>query len=100
MHQRVLALEDQGKTGQEIVDAFVRDNGVSILMAPPKHGFNLAGYFTPAILILVAAAVLTMVLRRWTRRTTPATPGVSAPAIAASPEELERLNRELRQYTD
>jgi len=56
MHQRVLALTDQGKSGPEIVDAFVRDNGVSILMAPPKHGFNLAGYFMPSILILVAAA--------------------------------------------
>ena len=100
MHQRVLALEDQGKSGPEIVDAFVRENGVSILMAPPKHGFNLAGYFTPAVLILVAAAVLIVVLRRWTRRVAPATPGVSAPAVSASPEELERLNRELRQYTD
>ena len=100
MHQRVLALEDQGKNATEIVDDFVRENGVSILMAPPKHGFNLAGYFTPAVLILLAAAVLTVVLRRWTRRAAPAMPGSSAPAIAASPAELERLNRELREYTD
>ena len=100
MHQRVLALEDEGKSGPEILDAFVRENGLSILMAPPKKGFNLAGYFTPGVLILVAAALLFMVLRRWTRSATPAPVGISAPPVVASPEELERLNRELRQYPD
>lgn len=100
MHQRVLALEDEGKSGPEILDAFVRENGLAILMAPPKKGFNLAGYFTPGVLILVAAALLFVVLRRWTRSATPAPAGINAPPVVASPEELERLNRELRQYTD
>lgn len=98
MHQQVLALAAQGRSGPEIVDAFVRENGVSILMAPPKRGFNLAGYFTPAIAILVAAAVLIVVLRRWTRAGAPLAPIASAPSVPASPEELERLSRELRQY--
>jgi cytochrome c-type biogenesis protein CcmH/NrfF len=100
MHQRVLALAAQGKSGPEIIDAFVRENGVAILMAPPKHGFNLAGYFTPGILIVVAAVILIMVLRRWTRAATPAARTADIPAIPGSAEELERLNRELRQYTD
>jgi cytochrome c-type biogenesis protein CcmH len=99
MHRHVLELEDQGLSGQQIVDAFVRENGISILMAPPKRGFNLAGYFVPSILILAAAAVLVVVLRRWTRRTTPQAAGV-APMVTASPEELERLDRELRQLGD
>lgn len=86
-------------SGQQIVDAFVRENGISILMAPPKRGFNLAGYFVPSIVILVAAAVLTVVIRRWTRRTVPQAAG-TAPSVAASPEELEQLNRELRQLSD
>ncbi len=58
MHREVLALAAQGKTGPEIIDAFVREHGVAILMAPPKRGFNLAGYFVPSLLILVAGAVL------------------------------------------
>jgi cytochrome c-type biogenesis protein CcmH/NrfF len=99
MHQRVLALEAAGKSGPEIVDAFVQENGVSILMAPPKHGFNLAGYFMPAILILTAAVVLTLVLRRWTRAAVPATLATATP-VPASPDELERLRRALRQDPD
>jgi cytochrome c-type biogenesis protein CcmH/NrfF len=101
MHQRVMTLSEQGKSGPEIVDAFVKDNGVSILMAPPKHGFNLAGYFMPSILILTAAVVLIVVLRRWTRTaaTLPAHPATRLPA-PASPDELERLRRALRQEPD
>jgi cytochrome c-type biogenesis protein CcmH/NrfF len=98
MHQRVLSLEDAGKTGPEIVDAFVRDNGVSILMAPPKRGFNLAGYFMPAALIIAAAVILVLVLRRWTRTAVPAMS--TAKSVPASPEELERLSRALRQEPD
>src|SRR5881628_1672397 len=94
MHREVLALAAQGKTGPEIIDAFVREHGVAILMAPPKRGFNLAGYFVPSLLILVAGAVLALVLRRWSRVAVVA-PETPVPGVAASPEELERLRREL-----
>src|SRR2546425_810854 len=102
MHRRVVALAEQGKTAQEILAAFVKQNGVSILMAPPKRGFNLVGYFVPSLVILIAGAILTLVLRRWSRAARPPTPSrVSSlsSAVAASPEELERLRRELDQLS-
>ena len=96
MHREVLALAAQGKTGPEIIDAFVREHGVAILMAPPKRGFNLAGYFVPSLLILVAGAVLALMLRRWSRVAgAVVAPETPVPGVAASPEELERLRREL-----
>jgi cytochrome c-type biogenesis protein CcmH len=98
MHQQALALETAGKSGQEIVDAFVAENGVSILMAPPRHGFNLAGYFLPGALILAAAVVLVLVLRRWTRSAVPVQS--TANSVPASPEELERLSRALHEDSD
>jgi len=96
MHQRVLQLADGGKTAREIIDQFVREQGQQILMAPPKRGFNLAGYFLPTVLILAAAAVLVLALRRWARAaaTSPAAPA-SAAALDATAAELERLRREL-----
>src|SRR2546428_8365608 len=95
MHQRVLQLADRGKTAQGIIDQFVRENGVQILMAPPKRGFNLAGYFLPSALILAAAAVLVLVPRRWARAAA-ATPATSAPApspaaVDATAAELQHL---------
>ena len=95
MHQHVVGLAKQGMTGQQIIDQFVREQGVAILMAPPKRGFNLAGYFVPSLLIVAAGVALTLVLRGWAR--TAATDAVPARPVAAAgtPEELERLRGEL-----
>src|SRR6266568_1869881 len=97
MHRRVVALAGQGKTAQQILDAFVQQNGVSILMAPPKRGFNLAGYFVPSLLIVAAGVILTLVLRRWSRAAQPAAAATLPAEVRASPHELERLRRELDQ---
>src|SRR5438552_13076538 len=60
MHRRVVELAEQGRTGPQILDQFVRERGVAILMAPPKRGFNWLGYFVPSAFILIAGAVLRM----------------------------------------
>lgn len=100
LHREVVALAGEGKTAQEIIDAFIAQYGQQVLMAPPKRGFNLAGYFVPSLVVLVAAGFLIRALQRWTRAaavaaaaTTPAAPG----PVAASPAELERLRRELER---
>lgn len=102
LHQEVIGLYQAGQTGQQIVDDFVRRHGVAILMAPPQRGFNLAGYWVPSLVILAAAAVLLVVLRRWTRGTRGADVAATAdPAAApASPQELERLRQELERFDD
>src|SRR5437899_6292357 len=96
LHKDVLRLAGKGKTAQQIIDEFVKQYGEAALMAPPKRGFNLAGYFVPSIALLVAAAILVRVLRRWAREAAAAPVGQTvAPSPAATPEELERLHREL-----
>ena len=94
LHKQVLAMAGQGQSAQEIIDAFVAQYGQQVLMAPPKRGFNLAGYFVPSVAIVVAAVFLVRTLRRWTRATEVAAPASGAPSDA-SPAELERLRREL-----
>ncbi len=94
MHQRVVALAKQGKTGQQILDQFVRENGVAILMAPPKRGFNWLGYLLPSVLIVATGAVLTIVLRRWILAAPAQSPSPPS-SPPATPAELERLRREL-----
>jgi hypothetical protein len=68
-------------------------------MAPPRRGFNLAGYFVPSLLIVVAGTVLTTALRRWALAAARAAPDAAhrapVPGEAASAGELERLRREL-----
>jgi len=97
MHKRVEALQDAGMNADQIIAAFVKENGESILMAPPKHGFNLAGYFVPSALILGAGILLTLALRRWTRTPAAASTGPTVASVGGSPEELARLQHELDQ---
>ena len=100
LHKEVVRLAEQGKTDQQIIDEFVAQYGEAALMAPPRRGFNLAGYFVPSLAIIVAAVFLVRVLRRWTREAqlAHATTDERAPAAPppdASPAELQRLRDEL-----
>ena len=97
MHRRVVALAQAGKSGQQILDEFVHEHGLAILMAPPKRGFNLIGYLVPPVAFLVAAAVLTLVLRRWVRAAPAAVAATASGGPDATPEELARLRRELER---
>jgi cytochrome c-type biogenesis protein CcmH/NrfF len=97
LHRQVVALAEQGKTPQEIIDNFVAQYGIEGLMAPPKRGFNLLAYFVPSIVVLIAGGVLFVALRRWTRAAATATAAAAPPNLDASPAELERLRRELER---
>lgn len=95
MHERVIALVEDGKTAQEILDAFVAEHGEVVLMAPRKEGFNLAGYLVPGVAITVVGALMAWVLARRTRpRPAPAAPDLPA---SLSPEDQARLDAELHE---
>ncbi len=97
LHRQVVTLAEEGKTAQQIIDAFIAQYGQEVLMAPPKSGFNLfVGYLLPPVVVLVAAGLLIVMLRRWTRAAVAAAPASSG-HLDASPAELERLRRELER---
>ncbi|MBA3496440.1 MAG: cytochrome c-type biogenesis protein CcmH [Gemmatimonadales bacterium] len=101
LHREVLALRNDGLSAQEVIDAFVERYGEKALMAPKPQGFNLAGYLVPGAAIVTAGATLALVIGR--RRSAVAAAGGAAPEgdhLEASPEELERLRRALRETDD
>src|SRR5947207_236937 len=95
LHKQVLAILGDGKTPQEVIDAFVAQYGQAALMAPPRRGFNLLGYFVPGVLLLAAAGLLVWLLNRWTRQARAAAPAAAAVPPDATPAELEQLRRAL-----
>ena len=111
LHREVLALEDEGKTVEEIVVVFVAKYGEKILMAPKPEGFNIAGYVVPGLVILLVGGVMFAILRQRTRMLEvaraarlPVAPSLPAGALgavisapAATTDELERLGRELKE---
>jgi cytochrome c-type biogenesis protein CcmH len=109
LHREVVALYDDGKTAQQILDAFVAKYGEKVLMAPEPGGFNLLGYLLPGVAITVGAVVLAVVIGRKERQRSLALAAASpsgpigrepAPATAASAEELERVRRALAEVDD
>ncbi|MEP7228126.1 MAG: cytochrome c-type biogenesis protein CcmH [Gemmatimonadales bacterium] len=104
LHREVLALRDQGKTAQQILDAFVAKYGEKALMAPKPEGvINLTGYFLPGSLIVAAGAGLILFITR-RKAAVAAASTTAAPALPmgahASPEELDRLRRALAELED
>jgi cytochrome c-type biogenesis protein CcmH len=102
LHREVLALRDEGKTAQEILDAFVDKYGEKALMAPKPEGvINLTGYLLPGALIAAAGAGLALfITRRKAAIATAATGPAPRLEVHASPEELDRLRRALTDIED
>jgi len=94
MHLDVLGLAGGGYTAAEIVAAFRQVYGERVLMAPAKEGFNWLGYTLPFGALAGGAAVVVVLLRRWSHAAGDAAPVL--PPSDATPEELERLRAVLR----
>lgn len=100
LHREVLALRSQGKTAQQVLDAFVAKYGEKALMAPKPKGFNLAGYLVPGAAILTAGAALMMLIVRRRTAVAATAPAPSAAPPSASAEEMERLRQALAEVED
>jgi cytochrome c-type biogenesis protein CcmH/NrfF len=86
----------QGKTRQQILDAFVAEYGPNVLAEPEGGGGAVAVWLVPAIVLALAAVGIALLLPRWKRRrrTTP----VAAEAKPLSSDDAERLERDLALY--
>jgi cytochrome c-type biogenesis protein CcmH len=84
----------QGKTSAEVLDYFTQRYGEWILLAPPKHGFNLVIWVLPFVLLPIGVFAVYVGARRWVRRSAAAE---SSPQRLDSPY-AERLQRELDSY--
>jgi cytochrome c-type biogenesis protein CcmH len=106
MHRDVLRLVEGGHSGDEIVRAFEGVYGETVLMAPKREGFNLAGYWMPFAALGTGAVVVGALIRRWGRRAELAVAQAraagaagngSAPhAVHASADEMARLEAAVR----
>jgi cytochrome c-type biogenesis protein CcmH len=94
MHMDVLGLANGGYSATEIIAAFRQVYGDGVLMAPAKEGFNWLGYLLPFGVLLTGAGVVVTLLRRWSHAPSPTVP-TRSPGDA-TPDELERLRRMLR----
>jgi len=84
---------EAGLTPKAIQASFVEEFGPTVLMSPPAEGFNLVGYFLPALAIISAGALVALVIRRGGAGRSRA----MAPVEPASDAEQARLAAELKK---
>lgn len=95
LHREVVALRDEGRSADEIVEEFVARYGEQARMAPEAEGFNLAGYLVPGVLVTGIGATLFWVLSR--RRSAVAADEHVAVPVDATQAELAELERALAE---
>jgi cytochrome c-type biogenesis protein CcmH len=97
MHRDILSLVEGGYSAEEIVAAFVDTYGERALMAPTTEGFNLMAWVAPFAALAVGGAVLVTLLRRWKARAAArAVATIPAPGVAATDDEMRRLEAAIR----
>ena len=94
MHADIKSLVEGGYTAEEILDSFVDTYGERALMAPRPQGFNLVGYLAPFVALGAGAIAVAFVLRSWGKKNQPL--AATVPPIAATSDELARLNAAIR----
>ncbi|MFL5846680.1 MAG: cytochrome c-type biogenesis protein CcmH [Solirubrobacteraceae bacterium] len=96
--RQIRRLIAQGKSKQEILDIFVAEYGSTVLADPSKAGGTPAVWLIPLGILLAALAGVAFILPRW-RRNRRAQADAPRPAPAAlSPEDEDRLARDLALY--
>jgi cytochrome c-type biogenesis protein CcmH/NrfF len=86
----------QGKTEQQIIEAFVAQYGTIAYVEPPKHGFGLVAWVMPFVYFLLGLALVVFIVRKWAMR-----PAAASPAAApAHNETLDRARAQAARETE
>ena len=83
--ERIRDSLERGESVDAIQASFVADFGTAVLMSPPAEGFNLLGYFLPAMAIVSAGMLVGLVVRGGMGKET------LVPVGVVTDEDVERL---------
>jgi cytochrome c-type biogenesis protein CcmH len=98
MHKDVMQLVAGGYSADEIITAFQVAYGDKVLMAPPRIGFNWAGYLTPFAALAVGAVIVATLISRWRRvEPGPVAAAAATPPAQGTPDEMRRLDDAIRR---
>ena len=92
----IAGLIAKGQTKAQIEQILVAQYGPSVLGKPPAHGFNLAVYILPPLVLIAGVITLMFALPRWRRRTRAATTAAAAAKLA--PADARRLQEDLARF--
>ncbi len=84
----------RGESDDAIIQGFVQEYGPTVLIEPPKQGFDLLAWIMPVVFPIVAVLLVWGVVQRWRERS------AQAPAPAGPPVDANLLARAHRESGD
>jgi cytochrome c-type biogenesis protein CcmH/NrfF len=88
---KIRQMVQAGMSDKEILDAFVKENGLKVLVKPPTEGFNLLGWIMPVVGFAAGLAFVWLVIRHFRRPApAPAGPPVDDALLARYQERIDR----------
>ena len=78
---------------EDVLNWFRRNYGMTVVVEPAKHGFELTIWVVPPLLVMVAFALVFWIIQRWRMRAVP---------VAAAPVDphMEALRERARKETE
>jgi cytochrome c-type biogenesis protein CcmH len=86
-----------GESDSDILKDFVAQYGPTVLVDPPKAGFNLTAWVVPVVVPLLGLFGVWEVARRWRQRRPVVAAAGSAPATAIAPEMIARVRHDIEK---
>lgn len=81
---------------EEVLDWFRKNYGVTTVILPASHGFELTAWVVPPVVLTLAIGLLILIISTWRRRT----PQMAAGANIALDPEMESLRSRARRETE
>jgi cytochrome c-type biogenesis protein CcmH/NrfF len=100
MKEEIAARLARGETKDQILGHFESRYGEKVLSAPTFSGFNLVAWVAPAVFVVLGAAGVALLTRRWARETAEEAAAALPPAGMMPPDDpvRARLAREIRDF--
>ncbi len=91
--QRISQMAQEGKSDEEIIQAFVRESGIQALAVPPAAGFNWLAWVMPWVAIALGLLLIAWFVRRYSAKRAPQT----ATGTEMDPETLSRYRENIEK---
>ncbi|HET8550425.1 MAG TPA: cytochrome c-type biogenesis protein CcmH [Bryobacteraceae bacterium] len=93
--QKIDDMQKQGKSDEAIIQAFIKQEGLSALAAPPAEGFSLLSWVMPFVAILFGLALIWLYIKRFRKPAAATSVSTAAPVDERYRERIEKELSEL-----
>jgi cytochrome c-type biogenesis protein CcmH len=90
--QEIAAMQSEGKSDDQVVQAMVGQFGKQALVAPPAEGFNLLAWIMPFAMIGFGLVCIVWIMRHYMRPRSKPLPDIDPQVLASIEKDLSKLD--------